>query len=173
MKQPNFLFIITDQHRADHLGCYGNPTVRTPHIDAIAARGVRFDRFHVATPVCMPNRASIMTGRMPSVHRSRSNGIPLSLDSTTFSQLLLEHGYDTALIGKCHLQNIEDRPPLVDAEDTGDLKPTPGYAEATHVNLEQAAYRQGVAIVLEQPRAPSHAALLRLLARRTLQSPRR
>ncbi|MFM8556399.1 MAG: sulfatase [Betaproteobacteria bacterium] len=142
MKQPNFLFIITDQHRADHLGCYGNPTVRTPHIDAIAARGVRFDRFHVATPVCMPNRASIMTGRMPSVHRSRSNGIPLSLDSTTFSQLLLEHGYDTALIGKCHLQNIEDRPPLVDAEDTGDLKPTPGYAEATHVNLEQAAYRQ-------------------------------
>jgi arylsulfatase len=142
MKQPNFLFIITDQHRADHLGCYGNPIVRTPHIDAIAARGLRFNRFHVATPVCMPNRASIMTGRMPSVHRSRSNGIPLSLDATTFSQLLLEHGYDTALIGKCHLQNMEDRPPLVDPEDVGTLKPTPGYAEATHSDLEHAAYRQ-------------------------------
>jgi len=142
MKQPNFLFIITDQHRADHLGCYGNPIVRTPHIDTIAARGLRFNRFHVATPVCMPNRASIMTGRMPSVHRSRSNGIPLSLDATTFSQLLLEHGYDTALIGKCHLQNMEDRPPLVDPEDVGTLKPTPGFAEATHSDLEHAAYRQ-------------------------------
>ena len=142
MKQPNFLFIITDQHRADHLGCYGNPVVRTPHIDSIAASGLRFNRFHVATPVCMPNRASIMTGRMPSVHRSRSNGIPLSLDATTFSQLLLEHGYDTALIGKCHLQNMEDRPPLVDAEDVGALKPTPGYVESTRVDLDQPAYRQ-------------------------------
>lgn len=142
MKQPNFLFIITDQHRADHLGCYGNPVVRTPNIDSIAATGVRFNRFHVATPVCMPNRASIMTGRMPSIHRSRSNGIPLSLDATTFSQLLLEHGYDTALIGKCHLQNMEDRPPLVEPEDVGSLKATPGFAEATHIDLEQAAYQQ-------------------------------
>ena len=100
MKQPNFLFIITDQHRADHLGCYGNPIVRTPNIDSIAAAGTRFNRFHVATPVCMPNRASIMTGRMPSIHRSRSNGIPLSLDATTFSQLLLEHGYE---IGRAHV----------------------------------------------------------------------
>ena len=46
--RPNFLFIITDQHRADHLGCYGNPIVRTPHIDSLADRGWRADRFATA-----------------------------------------------------------------------------------------------------------------------------
>ena len=55
--RPNFLFIITDQHRADHLGCAGHPVLRTPHLYAIAGRGRRFDRFYVANPVCMPNRA--------------------------------------------------------------------------------------------------------------------
>jgi arylsulfatase A-like enzyme len=61
--KPNFLFFITDQHRADHLGCYGNPVVKTPNIDGLAARGI-FDRFYTATPICMPNRATLMTGRM-------------------------------------------------------------------------------------------------------------
>ena len=60
--QPNFLIFITDQHRAYHLGCYGNPTVRTPHIDALAQSGSRFDRDYVANPVSMPNRGPIMTG---------------------------------------------------------------------------------------------------------------
>ena len=62
-KQPNFVLIITDQHRADHLGCCGNPVVQTPNIDGLAAAGVAFDKFYVATPVCMPNRASLVTGR--------------------------------------------------------------------------------------------------------------
>lgn len=142
MKQPNFVFIMTDQQRADHLGCYGNPVVRTPHIDGLARRGLRFERFYVATPVCMPNRASIVTGRMPSVHRSRSNGIPLSLDAVTFPQLLRENGYETALIGKCHLQNMEERPSLVEPEPVGDLRRTPGYEEATRIDLNAAAYQQ-------------------------------
>lgn len=60
-RKPNVLLIVTDQHRADHLGCYGNAVVRTPHIDGIAQRGVRFDRFFVASPICMPNRATLMT----------------------------------------------------------------------------------------------------------------
>lgn len=109
-RRPNFLFIITDQHRADHLGCYGNPIVRTPHIDGIAARGTRWDRFYVANPICMPNRASIMTGRMPSLHGARHNGIPLSKDQTTFVELLREAGYRTALIGKSHLQSFTGLP---------------------------------------------------------------
>jgi len=107
---PNFLFIITDQQRADHLGCYGNPIVRTPHIDSLARAGFRAERFHVATPICMPNRASLMTGRMPSVHGVRHNGIELSLDETTFVDLLREAGYGTALVGKAHLQNITGAP---------------------------------------------------------------
>ena len=80
--------------------------LRTPHIDSIAARGTAFDRFYVASPVCMPNRASLMTGRMPSVHGVRSNGIPLSMDAVTFVDLLRDAGYRTALIGKSHLQNF-------------------------------------------------------------------
>lgn len=109
--RPNFLFITTDQHCADHLGCYGNPVVHTPQIDSLAAQGRRFSRFHVATSVCMPNRATLMTGRMPSVHGLRCNGIPLSQQSTTFVDLLRAAGYRTGLAGKCHLQNMTDLPP--------------------------------------------------------------
>ena len=111
MKQkPNFILFITDQHRADHLGCYGNPIVRTPHLDALAASGWVADEFHVATPICMPNRASLMTGRMPSRHGVRHNGIELSLDERTLPQTLLDAGYATAHVGKSHLQNIETKP---------------------------------------------------------------
>ena len=111
--RPNFLFFITDQHRADYLGCAGHPVLKTPHIDSIAARGRRFDRFHVASPVCMPNRASLMTGRMPSAHGARHNGIPLSLMANTFTDLLSAAGWRTALIGKSHLQNMTPNPPMM------------------------------------------------------------
>jgi arylsulfatase A-like enzyme len=105
-RRPNFLLFITDQHRADHLGCYGNRVVRTPNIDSIAARGARFDHFYVANAICMPNRATLMTGRMPSLHGVRYNGIPLSLEAVTFVELLAAAGYSTALVGKSHLQNF-------------------------------------------------------------------
>ena len=111
-RQPNFVLFVTDQHRADYLGCYGHPVLKTPHIDSIAARGVSFDRFYVATPVCMPNRSTLMTGRMPSVHGVRHNGIPLSLRATTFVELMRQAGYRTAMVGKSHLQNMWDKPPL-------------------------------------------------------------
>ncbi|HVO16213.1 MAG TPA: sulfatase-like hydrolase/transferase [Alphaproteobacteria bacterium] len=109
-RRPNFLLFITDQQRADHLGCYGNPVLRTPHIDGIAARGSRFERFYVACAICMPNRATLMTGRMPSLHGVRYNGVPLSLDAVTFVDLLRAAGYRTSLIGKSHLQNFGDGP---------------------------------------------------------------
>src|SRR5512145_403241 len=112
-RKPNFLLIITDQHRADHLGCYGNPRVRTPSIDRLAASGTRFERFYVATPICMPNRATLMTGRMPSLHGARQNGIPLSLTATTFVDIMAAAGYETALIGKCHLQSISGNLPTI------------------------------------------------------------
>jgi len=111
--RPNFLFIITDQQRADHLGCYGNRVVRTPNLDALAARAVRAEACHVATPSCMPNRAALMTGRMPSVNGVRHNGIELSLDETTVVQALREAGWRTALVGKGHLQCIHGAPAQV------------------------------------------------------------
>lgn len=120
--RPNFLFIITDQHRADHLGCYGNTRVRTPHIDGIANAGTRWNRFYVANPICMPNRASIMTGRMCSVHGARHNGIALSRDHTTFVELLRDAGYRTGLIGKSHLQSFTGLPA------TNQFTPVPGLS---------------------------------------------
>lgn len=110
MKRPNFLFFITDQHRADYLGCAGHPIVKTPNIDAIAAKGTRFDRFNVATPVCMPNRASLLTGRYPSAHGLRYNGCDLSYSATTFTEVLRLAGYRTASIGKSHVQPMTDQP---------------------------------------------------------------
>ena len=64
-KRPNFLLFINDQHRVDYLGCNGHPVLQTPHIDSIAARGTSFKRFYVATPVCMPNRSTLMTSNRP------------------------------------------------------------------------------------------------------------
>lgn len=110
MKRPSFVLFITDQQRADHLGCYGNPTVKTPNIDSLAEQGLRFMRFHVATPICQPNRAALFTGQMPSVNGVRQNGIPLGLDSLTFAEVLRQSGYRTGYIGKAHFQNVTDIP---------------------------------------------------------------
>ena len=131
--RPNFLFIITDQHRADYLGCYGHPVLKTPHIDGIARRGARFNRFYVANPICMPNRSTLMTGRMPSLHGVRHNGIELSQSANTFVDLLRASGYRTALVGKSHLQNMEGRPPGLQRPAPRDghaEPPLPEFAEA-------------------------------------------
>ena len=108
--RPNFLLIITDQHKSDHLGCYGNKVVRSPNIDALSDSGLTFDQFYVASPICMPNRATLMTSRMPSCHGLRINGLPLSKDNVTFVELLRDAGYRTGVIGKCHLQPMMDLP---------------------------------------------------------------
>ena len=143
-RRPNFLFFITDQHRVDYLGCYGHPVLKTPNIDSIAARGTRFTRFYVATPVCMPNRATLMTGRMPSLHGVRSNGSPLPLQSNTFVDALRAAGYATALVGKSHLQNFSDgaailrRPPARPGDQVLDRE----FAEARKPDASDSGYDQ-------------------------------
>ena len=109
-QRPNFLFLITDQHRPDHTGFGGSPVVQTPHLDALAARSLRFDRAYVANPICMPNRSTILTGRQPSVHGTRVNGISLDPSNQTFVRVLAESGWRTALIGKGHFQNMGHGP---------------------------------------------------------------
>lgn len=136
-RRPNFLFVITDQQRADHLGCAGHPLLRTPAIDAIAARGVRMDRHYVAMPICMPNRATIVTGRMPSRHGVRHNGIELPLDAVTVPELLADAGYRTALVGKSHLQNFTQVPAQYGAE------PVPEGWHAGDASLRSARRRYG------------------------------
>lgn len=115
--RPNFLFLITDQQRADWLGCYGHPVLKTPHIDSIAAKGTRFDNFHTASPVCMPNRASLLTGRYPSLHGLRYNGCVLPQSANTFVDVLARAGYHTAAIGKSHLQPFTAMPPMGRSKD--------------------------------------------------------
>ena len=143
-ERPNFILFITDQHRADFLGCYGHPVLRTPNIDSIAARGTTFDRFYVASPVCMPNRASLMTGRMPSVHGVRSNGIPLSMNAVTFVDLLRDAGYRTALIGKSHLQNFTNWPPIIKRPPARASyhEPSRGLVQAVRNDLGDPCYEQ-------------------------------
>lgn len=147
--RPSFILYVTDQHRADFLGCYGHPVVRTPNIDSLADSGVSFDKFYVASPVCMPNRASLMTCRMPSSHDVRMNGVPLATRHVTFVELLRDAGYKTALIGKSHLQTFIGAGPMVSAPAT-----RPGYHRANgplseaekhdlgapHYGLEQPAF---------------------------------
>ena len=143
-KQPNFVLFITDQHRTDFLGCYGHPLLQTPNIDRMAAHGHAFDRFYVSSPVCMPNRASLMTGRMPSVHGVRANGIPLSTASVTFVDLLRDAGYATALIGKSHLQNFSGAGPLRKKPESppGFLTPSDDNAQAVRQDLTTPVYQQ-------------------------------
>lgn len=121
--QPNFLFIMTDQHRADWLGCAGHSVVKTPNIDQLAAHGTRFTNFHATSPVCMPNRATFMTGRYPTTHGLRYNGCTLSTRANTFVDVLAASGYHTAAIGKSHLQPMTAYPPLnADAAEPGPIE---------------------------------------------------
>ena len=104
-RRPNVLFIICDQLRADHLGFAGNHVVRTPNIDSLAVRGTVFDNAWVANPVCMPNRSTLMTGRMPTAHGVVFNDRSLDWGANTYVRSFRDAGYRTALLGKSHLQN--------------------------------------------------------------------
>ncbi len=104
-EKMNFLFIITDQQRKDHLSCYNDKMVlKTPNIDKIANEGVKFTNFYCNNPICMPNRSTIFTGQYPSVHGVTTNGRNLPQGTKTFVDILLESGfYHTANFGKIHL----------------------------------------------------------------------
>ena len=100
----NVLLIMTDAMRADHMSCAGNPTVKTPNLDKLASDGVRFTNQFCTNPICMPNRATLITGLYPNGHGVRSNGINLRRDIPTISQTIRNRGWHTAAIGKIHHQ---------------------------------------------------------------------
>jgi arylsulfatase A len=112
--RPNIIIIFTDDQGYGDLGCYGHPTIRTPHLDRMATEGIRFTDFYTAAPVCTPSRAALLTGR----HAIRSGmcqfpgtrgvlfpdskgGLPAS--EITLAEALKPLGYATAHIGKWHL----------------------------------------------------------------------
>ncbi|MCY4525674.1 MAG: sulfatase-like hydrolase/transferase, partial [Anaerolineaceae bacterium] len=100
---PNILWICTDQQRHDTLGCYGNDYVRTPHLDRLAAAGMRFTRAFCQSPVCTPSRASFLTGRYPRTTRCRQNGQAIPPEEMLVTRLLADAGYTCGLAGKLHL----------------------------------------------------------------------
>lgn len=103
-KVKNVLFIMADQLRADYLGCYGHPTLRTPNIDDLASRGMKFTRAYVQSPVCGPSRMSYYTGRYVSSHGATWNNIPLSVGEWTLGDYARPHGIRVALVGKTHMR---------------------------------------------------------------------
>src|SRR6188474_2327720 len=106
---PNLLVIMADQHSPHVLGCAGDPVVRTPHLDALAARGVRFQNAYCAFPLCAPSRASFMTGQTPTALRVWSNGCTLASDIPTFAHSLGAAGYETVLCGRMHFNGPDQR----------------------------------------------------------------
>lgn len=107
--RPNILFITTDQQRYDTLGCTGNPFVRTPNFDGLAARGALFTRCYVQGAVCVPSRSAIATGRYP--HQNGCHHMEEVVDATpglpAYETMFVEHlqdaGYATAAVGKIHI----------------------------------------------------------------------
>ena len=102
-KRPNVLWIMADQLRFDYLSCYGHPHLHTPHIDALAKRGVQFNKAYIQSPVCGPSRMSAYTGRYVRSHGSTWNGMPLRVGEPTLGDHLREAGARAVLVGKTHM----------------------------------------------------------------------
>ncbi|KIN63759.1 Sulfatase [Sulfitobacter noctilucicola] len=102
-KHPNVLWIMADQLRFDYLSCYGHPHLHTPHIDALAKRGVKFNKAYVQSPVCGPSRMSAYTGRYVRSHGSTWNGMPLRVGEPTLGDHLRQSGARAVLVGKTHM----------------------------------------------------------------------
>ena len=99
----NILYIMFDQLRFDYLSCAGHPHLKTPHIDGLAEKGVRFTRAYVQSPTCGSSRMSSYTGRYPSSHGVQFNSYPLKVGEWTIGDHLRKAGMSCSLIGKTHM----------------------------------------------------------------------
>jgi N-acetylglucosamine-6-sulfatase len=106
----NVIFVLVDDLRFDALGMMGHPWLETPHLDALAKRGVHLRNAFVTTALCSPSRASILTGQYAHKHRVVDNNNPIPPGTTFFPQYLQKAGYDTAFIGKWHMGGESDAP---------------------------------------------------------------
>ena len=105
----NLLFICSDEHTSRVLGCYGNPLVRTPHLDALAARGTRFSSAYTPFPICVPARACLATGRYAHQLGIWDNGAPYTgREAPSWGHRLTARGRQVTTIGKLHYRDAED-----------------------------------------------------------------
>ncbi len=102
------LFVTTDQQRYDTIGCNGGLLSRTPVVDRLAAEGIRYERAIPQSVVCMPSRATMITGQHPTTHGVWMNGVPLPADAPSVAAVLHGAGYRTAMIGKAHFEPYFD-----------------------------------------------------------------
>src|SRR5262245_40976092 len=109
---PNVVVILTDDLGYGDLGCYGHPTIRTPHLDRMAAEGMKFTSFYSAAPVCTPSRAALLTGRLPLRNGMTSDTrrvlFPdsaggLQTTEISLAKALKAKGYATNCVGQWHL----------------------------------------------------------------------
>ena len=124
---PNILFVLIDDMGYRDLSCFGGTRVQTPNIDRLAAEGIRFDQFYVASPICSPSRIGLLTGRYPLRYHITSyldtralnqrRGIENWLDpkAPSLARILADAGYHTAHVGKWHMggqRDVGDAPPI-------------------------------------------------------------
>jgi phosphoglycerol transferase MdoB-like AlkP superfamily enzyme len=102
-RKPNLVFLLADQWRSQAVGYAGNPDVITPNLDRLAEESINFSNAVSGCPVCCPYRASLMTGRYPLTHGVFLNDVRLNNDVVSIAQAYNKAGYDTAYIGKWHL----------------------------------------------------------------------
>ncbi len=103
--RPNIVFIFTDDHARQAISAYGSRLMQTPAIDRLAREGVRFDRHYTTNPLCAPSRATILTGKFSHLNGHKDNSQSFNGAQETFPKLLQAAGYETAWIGKWHLQS--------------------------------------------------------------------
>ena len=147
--RPNVIFIMTDDQGWGQTGYYKHPVLKTPNLDAMAANGLRFDRFYAGAPVCSPTRASVLTGRANNRTGVPSHGHALRLQEKTIASALKQAGYATGHFGKWHLNGLRGPgAPILDEDPYGpksfgfetwmtvtnffDLDPLMGSAQGVH-----------------------------------------
>ncbi len=105
-RRPNIVLVMADDMGYGQTSYYGHPVLETPNLDAMAAAGLRFDRFYAGAPNCSPTRATVMTGRTNDRVGVFDHGFPLRLQESTIAHTLRDAGYATAHFGKWHLNGL-------------------------------------------------------------------
>jgi choline-sulfatase len=106
-KPKNVLFLMSDQHRPQALGVRGDKVARTPSLDQLAQSGICFDHAYCTDPVCVPSRASLLTGLYAHHHKTYNNATPWPFEHKTLAHYFGEAGYMTGLIGKMHFVDAQ------------------------------------------------------------------